>query len=54
MARLPPLAGTTSQALVKERPWLQAHLSTVASGIAILVGVLILLAGMGLEVPFFS
>jgi VIT1/CCC1 family predicted Fe2+/Mn2+ transporter len=46
--------GTTSAALTKERPWLQAHLSTIASGIAIVVGVLILLSGMGLQVPFFG
>ncbi|GLC52935.1 hypothetical protein PLESTB_000689900 [Pleodorina starrii] len=48
------LIGTTSQALIKEQPWLQKHLSTVASGIAIAVGLLMLLAGMGVEVPFFS
>ncbi|GLI67512.1 hypothetical protein VaNZ11_011716 [Volvox africanus] len=48
------LIGTTSQALIKEQPWLQKHLSTVASGIAIAVGLLMLLAGMGMEVPFFS
>jgi hypothetical protein len=47
-------AGTTSEALTKERPWLQAHLSTIASAIAILVGVLIGLAGLGWDVPFFS
>ena len=46
--------GTTSQALIKEKPWLQAHLSTIASSIAIGVGVLMLLANMGLPVPFFS
>ncbi|KAL6764538.1 nickel transporter [Haematococcus lacustris] len=48
------LIGTTSAALTKERPWLQAHLSTVASAVAILVGVLIGLAGLGVQVPFFS
>lgn len=48
------LIGTTSAALTKERPWLQAHLSTIASVIAIVVGVLIGLAGAGFEVPFFS
>ncbi|GIL89691.1 hypothetical protein Vretimale_16646 [Volvox reticuliferus] len=48
------LIGTTSQALIKEQPWLQKHLSTVASGIAIAVGLLMLLAGWGMEVPFFS
>jgi hypothetical protein len=47
-------AGTTSQALIKEQPWLQKHLSTIASGIAIVVGLLMLAAGMGFEVPFFS
>ncbi len=47
-------AGTTSQALIKEQPWLQKHLSTVASGIAIVVGALMLAAGLGVEVPFFS
>eukprot|EP00878_Enallax_costatus_P007487 GHUV01007842.1.p1 GENE.GHUV01007842.1~~GHUV01007842.1.p1 ORF type:complete len:374 (+),score=60.39 GHUV01007842.1:57-1124(+) len=46
--------GTTSAALTKERPWLQAHLSTIASGIAIVVGVLILLSGFGLQVPMFG
>ncbi|KXZ49145.1 hypothetical protein GPECTOR_23g73 [Gonium pectorale] len=46
--------GTTSQALIKEQPWIQKHLSTIASGIAIGVGVLMLAAGLGLEVPFFS
>jgi len=48
------LIGTTSAALTKERPWLQGHLSTIASGIALVIGVLILLAGMGVNVPFFS
>lgn len=46
--------GTTSAVLTKERPWLQAHLSTIASGIAIVVGALILLAGAGMSVPFFG
>ena len=46
--------GTTSAALTKERPWLQAHLSTIASGIAIVVGALILLSGFGLQVPMFG
>lgn len=46
--------GTTSAALTKERPWLQAHLSAVASGVAIVVGALILLSGAGFAVPFFS
>jgi hypothetical protein len=48
------LIGTTSAALTKERPWLQSHLSTVASGIAIVVGVLILLGGMGLDLPLLG
>ncbi len=47
-------AGTTSAALTKERPWLQAHLSTVASVFAIAVGVLLALSGAGIEVPFLS
>ena len=46
------LIGYGSAALTSERPWLQSHLSTVASCIAILVGVLILAAGFGLELPF--
>ena len=49
-----PSAGTTSQALIKEQPWIQKHLSTIASAIAILVGALMLLAGAGFDVPFFS
>lgn len=48
------LIGTTSAALTKERPWLQSHLSTIASGVALVVGALILAAGMGVNVPFFS
>ncbi|KAG2431121.1 hypothetical protein HXX76_009651 [Chlamydomonas incerta] len=48
------LIGTTSQALIKEQPWLQKHLSTIASAIAIIVGALMLAAGMGFDVPFFS
>lgn len=46
--------GTTSAALTRERPWLQAHLSTIASGVAIAVGVLILLSGFGFNVPMFG
>ncbi len=46
--------GTTSAALTKERPWLQSHLSTIASCIAIAVGLLILASGMGVDVPFLS
>jgi len=46
------LIGTTSAALTKERPWLQAHLSTIASVFAIVVGVLIGLAGAGFDLPF--
>lgn len=46
--------GTTSAALTKERPWLQAHLSAIASGVAIVVGALILLSGAGVAVPFFG
>lgn len=48
------LIGTTSQALIREQPWLHGHLSTLASGIAITVGILMLLAGQGVPVPFFS
>ena len=48
------LIGTTSQALIKEQPWLHGHLSTLASGIAITVGLLMLAAGQGVPVPFFS
>lgn len=43
--------GSTSQALTKDRPWLQAHLSTIASGIAIVVGLVILASGLGLKLP---
>jgi hypothetical protein len=51
---LPPLAaGTTSKALIKEQPWLQSHLSSIACGIAILCGLLMLAAGQGMQVPFF-
>jgi hypothetical protein len=46
--------GTTSAALTKERPWLQAHLSAVASGVALVVGALILASGFGLQVPFYG
>lgn len=46
--------GAASSELCKDRPWLQQNLSAVASGIAILVGVLMLLAGCGVAVPFFS
>jgi hypothetical protein len=48
------LIGTTSQALIREQPWLHGHLSTLASGIAIAVGLLMLAAGQGVPVPFFS
>jgi hypothetical protein len=44
--------GTTSAALTKERPWLQDHLSTIASSVAIVVGLLVLASGFGLELPF--
>lgn len=47
------LIGTTSKALIKEQPWLQSHLSSIACGIAILCGLLMLLAGQGVPVPFF-
>lgn len=48
------LIGTTTQALIKEQPWLHGHLSTLASGIAITVGLLMLAAGQGVPVPLFS
>eukprot|EP00195_Chlamydomonas_chlamydogama_P008093 CAMPEP_0202902632 /NCGR_PEP_ID=MMETSP1392-20130828/16961_1 /ASSEMBLY_ACC=CAM_ASM_000868 /TAXON_ID=225041 /ORGANISM="Chlamydomonas chlamydogama, Strain SAG 11-48b" /LENGTH=333 /DNA_ID=CAMNT_0049589425 /DNA_START=232 /DNA_END=1234 /DNA_ORIENTATION=- len=48
------LIGTTSQALIKQKPWLQAHLSTIACGFAILCGVLMLLAGVGFDIPLFA
>lgn len=48
------LIGTTSKALIKEQPWLQSHLSSVACGFAILCGILMLLAGQGVAVPLFS
>lgn len=47
-------AGTTSKALIKEQPWLQKHLSSIACGISILFGLLMLLAGQGVNVPIFS
>ena len=47
-------AGTTSEALIREQPWLQSHLSTIASGIAIACGILMLLAAQGFNVPIFS
>jgi hypothetical protein len=56
-ARPPPTrppAGTTSAALTKERPWLQAHLSTIASGVAVLVGIAILASGFGMNLPFLG
>ena len=45
--------GTASQELCKDRPWLQRNLSAIASAIAILVGVLLLLSGFGIDVPLF-
>jgi len=48
------MIGTTSRALLREQPWMQAHLSTVACGFAVLCGVLMLLAGQGVPVPIFS
>lgn len=45
---------TSSSALTKDRPWLQAHLSTVASAVALAVGALVLAAGLGLNVPLFG
>ncbi|GFR44440.1 hypothetical protein Agub_g5679 [Astrephomene gubernaculifera] len=43
--------GTTSQALIREQPWLQRHLSTLASGVAIVVGLVMLAGGLGLQLP---
>eukprot|EP00798_Chlamydomonas_sp_ICE-L_P022735 gene22735-29900_t len=48
------ILSSTTNALGKDKPWLQAHLSTLASVIAIAVGVLMLLAEFGLNVPLFS
>lgn len=45
--------GSTSAALTKERPWLQDHLSSIASAVAIVVGVLVLASGFGIQLPFF-
>lgn len=45
---------TSSSALTKDRPWLQAHLSAVASAVALGVGALVLAAGLGLNVPLFG
>jgi hypothetical protein len=45
---------TSSSALTKDRPWLQAHLSTVASAVALAVGALVLAAGLGMNVPLFG
>lgn len=46
--------GTASEELCRDRPWLQQNLSVVASCIAILVGVLVLVSGMGVDIPFWS
>lgn len=46
--------GTASEELCRDRPWLQQNLSVVASCIAILVGVLVLLSAFGVAVPLFS
>lgn len=51
MAGYTAVIGTTSAALTKERPWLQAHLSSAASGVAILAGVGILASGLGIGLP---
>ena len=48
------LPGTTTKALTQDRPWLLSHLSTVASGVAISIGVLMLIAELGFAVPLFS
>lgn len=45
------LIAGTSEALTRDKPWLQAHLSTIASSIAIGVGLLVLAASFGLPVP---
>lgn len=54
MAAYTLFLGTTSKALIKEQPWLQSHLSSIACGIAILFGMLMLLAAQGVPVPLFS
>jgi len=43
--------GTASEAAAKERPLLLRHLSTIAGGLAILIGVVMLLSGFGLLLP---
>ncbi|CAD7705240.1 unnamed protein product [Ostreobium quekettii] len=43
--------GTASEAAAKERPLLLRHLSTIAAGLAILVGIVALLTGFGFELP---
>lgn len=45
------LIGASSEAISEHQPWLRSHLSTVASGVAIAVGALVLAAGMGMNVP---
>eukprot|EP00798_Chlamydomonas_sp_ICE-L_P021619 gene21619-28621_t len=54
MAAYTLILGHTTKALTKDKPWLLAHISTGASGVAITVGVLMLLAEFGLNVPLFS
>lgn len=54
MAAYTLLIGASTTALTKDKPWLQSHLSTVASAIAISVGGIMLLAEFGLHVPLFS
>ena len=46
--------GTASEELCRDRPWLQQNLSVIASCVAILVGVLVLLSSFGIAVPLFS
>lgn len=46
--------GTASEELCRDRPWLQQNLSVVASCVAILVGIMVLLSAFGFAVPLFS
>lgn len=46
--------GTASEELCRDRPWLQQNLSVVASCVAILVGIMVLLSAFGFTVPLFS
>lgn len=45
--------GTASEELCRDRPWLQQNLSVVASCVAIIVGIMVLLSAFGVAVPLF-